>query len=396
MTDDDIPTFAQERFQQAYDLLPMGIVIVDAKGFIVLVNHGLERLLGYDRSELLGQSIECLVPKNLEQRHRAARHDYDRQAVARPMGVGRELMARHRDGHEIPVEIGLSPINHGEKRFVVSTIVDVSERRQLEEKVQQVQKETTIGNLAAGIAHDFNNILLGILGYTELARELQPINPETESHLDDIMNIAQRGRDLVGRILNFARKKEPVRRPIGWERIISDSIRLMRVSLPANVSVHLQPGHDVPDVWADPTELQQTFINLLTNAIHASARKGGAIQVRLDKRQFDGEVATQQSNDRNRQCVCLSIIDEGEGMSPRVLAHLFEPFFTTKPPGKGTGLGLSVTRRIVNALGGTVSVQSQEGRGTRIDVCLPVASGDGSDGELAPKSPLDGGEHCLS
>lgn len=394
----DTPNFAQEGFQQAYDLLPLGVVIVDAKGFIVLVNQGLEHLLGYDRSELVGQSIECLVPKHLEQRHRAVRDEYARQATARPMGAGRELMARHRDGREIPVEVGLRPINRGMERFVVSTIVDVSARRQLEEQVQQIQKETTIGNLAAGIAHDFNNILLGILGYAELARDLEPINPEALSHVDDIMNIAHGGRDLVGRILNFVRKKDSARRPIAWEAIICESIRLMRVSFPANVRVHVQPDADVPDVWADPTELQQTFINLLTNAVHASTPKGGTIEVRLGTRQFDSAVATVQSNSGNENWVCLSVIDEGEGMSPHVLARIFEPFFTTKPPGKGTGLGLSVTRRIVNALGGAVSVQSQEGRGTQIDVCLPIAtsSGRAADGEFAAECPVDTGEHCLS
>jgi PAS domain S-box-containing protein len=367
---------AHEWFQDAYDLLPMGIVVVDSAGLIVVVNQALERLLGYDHSALVGQSIECLVPSHLEHPHRVARDDYARHAVPRPMGAGRELLARHRDGREIPVEIGLSPVTRGNERLIVTTLVDVSERRQLQEQLQQMQKEVAIGNLAAGIAHDFNNILLGILGYAELAQGATSISPEILSHLDDIIENTKRGRDLVGRILTFARKTDPVRHSVGWGGVIRDSLRLMRLSLPANVSVHVRLEPDVPDVLADPIELQQTLINLVTNAIHASSPKGGTIEVRLGIRGVNDDVDLRPPSDSqpNRQWVCLSVIDEGTGMPPSVLDQIFEPFFTTKPAGKGTGLGLSVTRRIIRGLGGVVEVQSQEGRGTRVEIRLPAAT----------------------
>jgi signal transduction histidine kinase len=312
------------------------------------------------------------------------------------MGAGRELLARHRDGREIPVEIGLCPVTRGTEHFVVGTIVDVSERRHLEEQLQQVQKEVAIGNLAAEIAHDFNNILLGILGYAELAQGAVPISPEISSHLGDIIENTHRGRDLVGRILGFARKKNPVRRAVGWDAVIRDSIRLMRVSLPANVRVHVKSEPDVSDVWADPVELQQTFVNLLTNAIHASSPKGGTIEVRLGSRRVDAK--TLQTDAAGEFCVCLSVIDEGAGMSPHILQQIFEPFFTTKPPGKGTGLGLSVTRRIVNGLGGAVTVDSHEGHGTRVDVCLPAAAepDDESDGGIMPDGTVSKSDHFVS
>jgi PAS domain S-box-containing protein len=389
---------AHELFQEAYDLLPMGILIVDAQGLIVVVNQSLERLLGYNRSELVGRSLECLVPKRVEHLHRVARDGYARHAIARPMGAGRELLACHRDGHEIPVEIGLSPVTRGTERFVVSTIVDVSERRQLEEQLQQVQKEVAIGNLAAGIVHDFNNILLSILGYAELALGAVSISPDIRSHLGDIIENTHRGRDLVEHILNFARKKDPVRGAVAWETIIRDSLRLMRVSLPANVRVHVMSEPDVSDVWADPVELQQTFVNLVTNAIHASSPKGGMIEVRLGTRRVDSDVPDLQSNTRPEFHVCLSVIDEGVGMPPHVLERIFEPFFTTKPPGKGTGLGLSVIRRIVKALRGTVVVNSHEGHGTRVDVCLPVVTDivDGTNGGPVPDKSKGSSEHSVS
>lgn len=365
---------APASFQEAYDLLPMSIVIVDAKGVIVVVNRGLERLLGYERSELVGQSIECLVPKHLEHAHRAMRQGYASHAVPRSMGAGRELLARRRDGQEIPVEIGLSPITQGGEHYVVSTLVDVSERRNLEQQLQQVQKEVAVGNLVSGIAHDFNNILLGILGHAELLKEEAATNPDRQSSLEIIIESTLRGRDLIERILNFTRKRKPVRRAVQWESVIHDSIRLMRVSLPANVRIHVRTEPDVPDVLADPIELQQVFMNLITNAVHASTQRGGTIDVQLHVRQLNGDVLVVPSERHLADCVCMSVTDEGLGMSPAVLKQIFTPYFTTKPPGKGTGLGLSVTQRLVKGLGGSVIVNSREGQGTRVEICIPITT----------------------
>ncbi|HEY5955767.1 MAG TPA: ATP-binding protein [Polyangiaceae bacterium] len=361
-------------FQEAYDHLPMGIVIVDAKGLIVVVNRGLERLLGYERTQLVGQSVECLLPRHLEHVHRDVRRGYASHAVPRSMGGGRALLARRRDGQEIPVEIGLSPVTQGGKHFVVSTLVDVSERRNMEQQLQQVQKEVAVGNLVSGIAHDFNNILLGILGHAELSKGAAATDPDLQNSLEIIIENGQRGRDLIERILNFTRERKPVRCAVQWESVIHDAIRLMRVSLPSNVRIHVRTEPEVPDVLADPIELQQVFMNLITNAVHASTQHGGTIDVQLSVRSFDGDVLVAPSDHHLADCVCMSVTDEGIGMSPAVLTQIFTPYFTTKPPGKGTGLGLSVTHRLVKGLGGTVVVSSREGQGTQVEICLPIAT----------------------
>lgn len=363
-----------ELLKVAFEQLPLGIVVVDAQGVIVVANQSLERLLGYNSEELAGQNVERLIPESYALSHRAARAEYSRHAQARPMGVGRELVARHRDGHNIPVEIGLSPITLGGARFVVSTLVDVTERRQLESQLLQAQKLEAIGNLASGITHDFNNILSGILGYAELAKLAAADSPEAQANLDVVIETTLRGRDLVDRILKFARKGKPERRAINWQPVLRDAVKLMRVSLPPNVAIRVQRDSTVPDVLADPVELQQIFLNLVMNAVHAMAKNGGTIEALVAEKRLEPTLVAAHPEIQTEMQVCLSVIDNGAGMTPSTLARIFEPFFTTKAPGEGTGLGMFVIQRVVKNLGGTVIVNSNEGKGTRVDVYLPVVN----------------------
>jgi PAS domain S-box-containing protein len=168
---------AEARFRAAVESSPNGMVMVDRGGRIVLVNREVERLFGYSRDELLGQSIEVLVPDRSRGKHPGFRTMFFEAPAARAMGAGRELFGLRKDGTEVPVEIGLNPIETEEGLFVLSSIVDISarkraedERRRLEDQLRQAQKLEAIGTLAGGIAHDFNNMLGAIVGYAELLR----------------------------------------------------------------------------------------------------------------------------------------------------------------------------------------------------------------------------------
>ena len=164
------PVVSDEFILTAFERCPSGLMVVNSSGKIITVNREVERQFGYTREELLGQSVEMLVPESLSPGHSKLREQFAAVSIARPMGAGRELFGRHKDGRQIPVEIGLSSIPTPSEIFVLATIVDVSERRQMEERLKQVHKLEALGSLASGLSHDFNNILLGIVGYTELAR----------------------------------------------------------------------------------------------------------------------------------------------------------------------------------------------------------------------------------
>lgn len=273
------PVDTQEFVLATFERSPTGMLAVDAEGKIVAVNREVERLLGYNRSELIGQSVEILVPDQHARAHPNLRQAYLSRPEARPMGAGRDLYARHRDGRDVPVEIGLSPVDVKGKSYILSTIVDITERRQLEQHLRQAQKLEAIGNLASGIAHDFNNILHGILGYAELAKESLVDQPNVSADLDVIIDSAARGRDLVSRILVFARKGEPKRKKTRLEPTLHEAAQLLRATFPHRIEIRFHIDPTTPDITADSTELHQIVMNLANNAAQAMGDRGGVIDI---------------------------------------------------------------------------------------------------------------------
>lgn len=369
-----IPREVTDEFiRTAFERCPSGLIVVDRTGLITAVNQEVERLFGYERTELLGRPVEVLVPQKSAGEHATLRERYGEQPTTRRMGAGRELFGRHKDGRDIPVEIGLSPIETPEGTFILGTIVDVSERRELEERLRQTHKLEAIGNLASGIAHDFNNILLGIIGYAELAREASAHVPGVVADLDVVVDTARRGRDLVNRILFFTRRSQPSRAPTRLETPVRDAIQLLRATLPPNIQIREGFDPALPDVLADGNELHQVAMNLATNAAHAMKERGGVLEVWGTPATVDAVFSTAHPGTRPGLHVRLSVSDTGTGIPPQVLDRIFEPFYTTKAKGEGTGLGLSVIKQIVVSLGGAVDVSSQVGQGTRFDVYIPAA-----------------------
>jgi PAS domain S-box-containing protein len=274
---------AHELTAAAFERSPAGMLVVNRNGTIIAVNHEVERMLGYDRNELMGQSVEMLVPHGRAPDHVGLRASYMSELTVRPMGAGRDLYALHRDGHELPVEIGLGPVEVEGQMFVLCTVVDISARRQVENHLRQTQKLEAIGTLAGGIAHDFNNVLQGIMGYAELLREAVCDRPEACADLDVIVDAARRGRDLVSRILQFSRKDEPTRRRHALAPLVEETAKLLRATLRHNVEIQTRVEPQTPDVTVDPTEIHQILMNLANNAAQAMEDKGGLIDIRLNR-----------------------------------------------------------------------------------------------------------------
>jgi CheY-like chemotaxis protein len=228
-----------------------------------------------------------------------------------------------------------------------------------------------IGTLAGGIAHDFNNILLGIVGHTELAQNPTSPPEQRSADLDQVLKAADRGRALVQRILTFSRQREVKRVPTSLEAPIRDALQLLRATLPATIEMreHLDPN--TPNVLSDETQIHQIVMNLATNSSHAMP-DGGLLDIRLGRIHIRKEDIAPDGV-RPGTFARLTITDTGEGMQPETIERVFEPFFTTKPPGKGTGLGLSVIHGIVQDHEGEIRIQSEPGKGTRIDVYFPAS-----------------------
>jgi hypothetical protein len=370
MTTTTLPHETGDLFRLAVELSPSGMLAVDAAGTILLVNREIERLFGYGRDELAGRTIELLVPGRFRGRHPDLRGQFHSQPEARPMGAGRELFGRRKDGTEFPVEIGLNPVRTELGLLVFASVVDVTQRQQLEEQLRQSQKLEAIGTIAGGIAHDFNNLLLSIVGHAELARG-SAAEPRLQEDLDQILKAAQRGRELVLRVLTFSRQHVTRRVPLQLERPLRDALGLLHASLPSSIEIREAFDPRMPPVRSDETEVHQILMNLATNSAHA-LEGGGRIDVTLAPFVMDAGSAPHHPDLKPGLYARLTVVDNGRGMRPEVAQRAFEPFFTTKPPGSGTGLGLSVIRGIVRSHGGVVELWTKPGEGTKVDVYLPA------------------------
>jgi two-component system, cell cycle sensor histidine kinase and response regulator CckA len=354
-----------------------GVVVTDGDQRIVLLNAAAARLFGASAPEVVGKPIDTLLPwGELQDRLRTDR------AAAPPKEFPpdaprrfREIIARRSDGTELPIEVTISRIAIGTRSLAIAICRDVTERRTLEEQFRQSQRMESIGRLAAGIAHDFNNLLSAISGFLELARP-GVTDADAIADLDEARLAADRAARLTRQLLIFTRN--PVTRP----RLVSpnDSVAavttLLRRAIGEDVRLETALDASVPQVRADPAQLEQALLNLAINARDAMPNGGTlTITTRLGAIQVAGG---------ERRAAVIEVVDTGTGMDERTRARAFEPFFTTKDPSRGTGLGLPAVQGVAIAAGGTVSIDSAPGAGTRVVITLPVAEDDELDADVSP------------
>jgi nitrogen-specific signal transduction histidine kinase/DNA-binding response OmpR family regulator len=228
-----------------------------------------------------------------------------------------------------------------------------------------------IGTLAGGIAHDFNNILSIILGNTEMVRTAIPEQNEVRDNLDKVLTASNRAKEMINQLLSFTRKTESERIPLELKTIISESLKLLRASLPAKIVIrtNLPDGSFV--VRGDSTQIHQIMINLCTNAAHALDSTGGVLEVSLDGVLLDSDEAAKHSLEPGPY-VSLTVSDTGHGIDPSIRDRIFDPYFTTKGAGEGTGMGLAVVHGIVKNHGGVIDVFSEPHVKTEFRVFLPI------------------------
>jgi PAS domain S-box-containing protein len=382
-----------ERFRLVVESAPNAIVMVDASGKIVLANAQAERFFGYRREELVGQPIEILVPERFRQDHPASRDRFFASPKARPMGVGRDLFGRRKDGTEFPVEIGLTPIHTSEGLLVLSAIVDITERKQAEaalkashqelqravaelqrkneevramtQQLWQAAKLASVGELAASIAHELNNPLATIRLRIESVCARTPADDPRRRALEIVDQESKRMGDLVANLLQFSRRGDGQESTFDIRDELSKSIELVHHHLRKRLIAVVQDfTPDTPTIFADRQKLRQVFLNLLTNAGDAM-QDGGTLTLRT-------AAAVLPSG---KPAVRIEFADTGVGIAPENLDRIMEPFFTTKEEGKGTGLGLAICRRVIQEHHGTTEVESDLGRGTTVRIVLPVGKG---------------------
>jgi two-component system, cell cycle sensor histidine kinase and response regulator CckA len=358
-----------KEIKDLYDHAPCGYHSLDSSGTYVRINDTELQWLGYRREEIVGRVrfAELLTPRN------CMTFDENYEWFKRT-GCVRDLefeMVR-KDGSILPVMLSATAVRDQDGQFIMtrSTLVDLTERRKVEEKLRQAMKLEAVGRLAGGVAHDFNNLLTVILSASvELAEVLEPHHPLQEEAAA-IATAAQRAAALTRQLLTFSRRQRVEPRVIDLDQVIVGMERMLRRIIGEDIELKTVSDAGPHRILADPGQIDQVLLNLAVNARDAMPN-GGQLLIETSTLLAMDERA-QASGLEPRSSVLLSIRDEGVGMGSDVVAHLFEPFFTTKEQGKGTGLGLSTVYGIVKQSGGEIRVETAPGQGTRFLIYLPM------------------------
>jgi two-component system NtrC family sensor kinase len=252
---------------------------------------------------------------------------------------------------------------------VLAIIRDITEERMLLDQVVRSEKLAALGELVGGVAHEVNSPLTGILAFGQILQMEGAGSEESRRAADTIVSEAKRAARIVGKLLTFARQNPPEKMRTELNQVIQDTIELRRYPLRMQqIALAVELAEDLPATWADPFQLQQVFINLLSNAEQAAASRTGERRITV-------------RTERRGDSLVASIADTGPGIAPEHLPHIFNPFYTTKPRGVGTGLGLSISFGIVREHGGTIEVFSEAGKGATFEVSMPVAAPPSFSGE---------------
>jgi len=366
---------SEEKYRRLIDNSLIGIYITQ-NHIVRFCNQRLVEIFGYrGQEELVGQHVKILV----------AHEDWqlvDKEVRLRESGLKEasryEFKGIKKDGTLFDIEVLGNRIYYEGKPAIQWILLDITERRRselerqvLEDQLHQLQKMEAIGTLAGGIAHDFNNILSAIIGYTELAVFDVQGNKDTLHKLGQVLAAAERAREMVKQILAFSRKGEKVQKPILLGEIVKEAIKLLRSTLPTTIDIRSTIGEQLHPVMANPTQLHQVIMNICTNAAYAMRETGGFLQIELREVDLGADAIDNREIDPGHYQQ-MTFSDNGCGMSPEVKARIFEPYFTTKPQGEGTGMGLAVVHGIVKNHGGTITVQSEPGKGASFDMFFPI------------------------
>ena len=357
---------SESKFRDLFDLSPQPVALTNVEtGRFIDVNEKFCELTQYTKDELIGkQTTKILVSEE------------DRKKYLDPLqefgGVqGLEIDQKIKDGSILNTLIFNRFVQIAGKKYILTIWTNITDKRQLENQLQQALKMESIGRLAGGIAHDFNNILGIILGNTELALDdVQEWNP-ARHNLNEIRTACLRARDIVRQILAFSRQSKQEKKPVKIDQILEESIYLLRSSIPTTIDIRLNISSQVGTVNADPTQINQIILNLCTNAAYAMREKGGMLEVDLENIELNEESASRYHGLTPGKYVQITVRDTGNGIDPKVMDQIFDPYFTTKGVGEGSGMGLAVVHGIVKNHGGDISVHSEMGKGTAFLILLP-------------------------
>jgi len=361
------------------------VAITDARGRITYVNDKFVAISKYPREELLGQDHRII---NSGHHPRSFFTDLWTTIKAGKVWKG-EVKNRAKDGTFYWVDTTIVPYLDaaGMPFQFVAIRADITQRKEGEEAIRQSQKLESLGILAGGIAHDFNNLLTTILGNCNLASMSLPPGSPAGPHLEQIEKASIRAADLTRQMLAYAGKGKIMIQRVNLNYLVKEMTELLSVSISKKAAIRLELAGGLRDILADPAQMQQLVMNLVTNASEALGSEPGTITLRTGDQVLDAHYLAGLCPAipiTPGRYVVMEVSDTGCGMAKDVLALIFDPFYTTKFTGRG--LGLSALMGILRSHGGSIKVYSEPGVGTSMKLFLPVMEGEGED-QPAPAEP---------
>lgn len=343
---------SEARWRAVIESAVDGIVVIDAKGFIEVLNPAAERLFGYSESEAVGRNVSILMPQPYRDEHDSYLARYLREGQARIIGIGREVTGRRKDGSTFPLHLSVGEMSVAGERKFTGILHDLSARVQLEEQMREQAALAKLGEMAAVVAHEVRNPLAGIRGAIQIIGSRLPPGGEDAVIVKDVLTRIDALSELMNDLLLFARPPQPKPIPIEIAPLLTATADLFKAD-PAVGAVDVAVEGSAPPVAVDPGLLRIVFLNLLVNGAHAMKGRG---TIKVSVSASDGG--------------CLvAFKDNGPGIPPDIRDKIFTPFFTTKA--RGTGLGLPTAKRLVEAHRGTIHIDCPPGGGTTVTVRLP-------------------------
>ena len=364
------------QLEAMYDAAINAILTIDPRGIIQSINAATTRLLGYAREDLIGSNIRMIMPEPYAGHHDGYLEAYLATGKKKIIGIGREVLARRKDGTTFPIHLSVSEFEVNDKHYFTGIITDLTDRREAElalrnteHQLAQAQKMEAVGQLTGGLAHDFNNLLTVISGNLELLDMRIEGEPERDL-IRRADEAARMGARLTGRLLTFSSRRALQPTLVNLNDTTVGMTELLRRTLGESISVTSELAPDLWNTRVDASEIENAILNLAINARDAMPT-GGRILIETANITFGEGDPGQSQTAPPGEYVKLSVSDNGSGMPPEVVARAFEPFFTTKDPGRGTGLGLSTIYGFIRQSNGRAAIYSEVGRGTSVNLYLP-------------------------
>lgn len=332
------------------------IVTIDQRGVMVSVNPATEKTFGYSSDELVGQDLSMLMMEPDHSRHGHYLKRYLQGGEAKIIGIGREVLARRKDGSGLPIHLGVGEMHLPKGKFFVGLIRDLTPFKEVQRKLIEAESLAAIGEMAASVAHEIKDPLAAISGVVQVLQDSDAIKEEYREIVSELVNRVERLDDTVKRLLVFAKPTTPYANVVDLYEVTEQVLRgARREDQFTDIRFGIEGSR--ADARIDLVLYEDLLRNLFYNAADAMPH-GGEIQATVKR--LDSKASVELS-------------DTGTGMAGEILEKIFQPFFTTRS--HGTGLGLAICKKVVEAHGGSISIASQTGRGTRVTMLFPLASG---------------------